>query len=193
MMRYETFTWSIFIAYDTFSRDLAAAWSLALIVLALAVVWGENMARNAGSGRYYRSRGGASRLAEPIPLGPWRWPALVYCSAVGLVSLGLPVGVLAYWTVRGVAAGEPLLLLWKAAANSVGVSGAGCRSHRGLRRAHRHAGGALSRPPSAGGWNGWASSDSPSPASSSPWAWSISAPTTPRGSTSRWPCWPWPT
>ena len=122
MMRYETFTWSIFIAYDTFSRDLAAAWSLALIVLALAVVWGENMARNAGSGRYYRSQGGASRLAEPIPLGAWRWPALAYCGFISLVSLGLPVAVLAYWTVRGVAAGEPLLLLWKAAANSVGVA-----------------------------------------------------------------------
>ena len=122
MMRYETFTWSIFIAYDTFSRDLAAAWSLVLIVLALVVVWGENMARNAGSGRYYRSQGGASRLAEPIPLGAWRWPALAYCGFISLVSLGLPVAVLAYWTVRGVAAGEPLLLLWKAAANSVGVA-----------------------------------------------------------------------
>ena len=121
-MRYETFTWSIFIQYDTFNRTLAAAWSLGLIVLALAVVWGEYTARNAGAGRYYRSRGGATRLPEPVPLGAWRWPALGYCSAVALASLGLPVAVLIYWTVRGVAAGEPLLLLWKAAANSVGVS-----------------------------------------------------------------------
>ena len=121
-MRYETFTWSIFIQYDTFNRTLAAAWSLGLIVLALAVVWGEYTARNAGAGRYYRSRGGATRLPEPVPLGAWRWPALAYCSAVALASLGLPVAVLIYWTVRGVAAGEPLLLLWRAAANSVGVS-----------------------------------------------------------------------
>ena len=121
-MRYETFTWSIFIQYDTFNRTLAAAWSLGLIVLALAVVWGEYTARNAGAGRYYRSRGGATRLPEPVPLGAWRWPALGYCSAVALASLGLPVAVLIYWTVRGVAAGEPLLLLWKAAANSMGVS-----------------------------------------------------------------------
>ena len=121
-MRYETFTWSIFIQYDTFNRTLAAAWSLGLIVLALVVVWGEYTARNAGAGRYYRSRGGATRLPEPVPLGAWRWPALAYCSAVALASLGLPVAVLIYWTVRGVAAGEPLLLLWRAAANSVGVS-----------------------------------------------------------------------
>ena len=123
IMRYETFTWSIFIQYGAaLNRTLAAAWSLGLIVLALAVVWGEYVARNAGGGRYYRSRGGAARLPEPIPLGAWRWPAQVYCAVVALVALGLPVAVLIYWTVRGVAAGEPLLILWKAAANSVGVS-----------------------------------------------------------------------
>ena len=123
IMRYETFTWSIFIQYGAaLNRTLAAAWSLGLIVLALAVVWGEHVARNAGGGRYYLSGGGAARLPKPVPLGPWRWPALLYCSLVAMVSLGLPVAVLAYWTVRGVLAGEPLELLWRAAANSVGVS-----------------------------------------------------------------------
>lgn len=123
IMRYETFTWSIFIQYGAaLNRTLAAAWSLALIVLALSVVWGENAARNSAGGRYYRSRGGATRLPEPIPLGRWRWPAQAYCGFVVALSLCLPVAVLVYWTVRGVAAGEPLLLLWKAAANSVGVS-----------------------------------------------------------------------
>ncbi len=123
MMRYETFTWSIFIQYGAaLNRTLAAAWSLGLIALALVVVWGEHTARNAGGGRYYLSGGGAARLPQPVPLGSWRWPALVYCGVVAFVSLGLPVAVLVYWTVRGVAAGEPLLLLWRAAANSVGVS-----------------------------------------------------------------------
>ena len=123
IMRYETFTWSIFIQYGAaLNRTLAAAWSLGLIALALVVVWGEHTARNAGGGRYYLSGGGAARLPQPVPLGSWRWPALVYCGVVALVSLGLPVAVLIYWTVRGVAAGEPLLLLWRAAANSVGVS-----------------------------------------------------------------------
>ena len=123
MMRYETFTWSIFIQYGAaLNRTLAAAWSLGLIALALVVVWGEHVARNAGGGRYYLSGSGATRLPEPIPLGPWRWPALFYCGLVTIVSLGLPVTVLAYWTVRGALAGEPLELLWRAAANSVGVS-----------------------------------------------------------------------
>ncbi|MYC32809.1 MAG: iron ABC transporter permease [Chloroflexi bacterium] len=127
IMRYETFTWSIFIQYGAaLNRTLAAAWSLGLIVLALAVVWGEHTARtgfrNRGGGRYYLSGGGVARRPEAIPLGRWRWPALAYCGLVSLVSLGLPVAVLIYWTIRGVAAGEPLELLWRAAANSVGVS-----------------------------------------------------------------------
>ena len=123
MMRYETFTWSIFIQYGAaLNRTLAAAWSLALIVLALVVVWGEHSARSRVSGRYYRSRGGATRLPEPVPLGKWRWVATTYCVTVALVSLGLPLAILAYWTVRGIAAGEPLELLWRAAANSVGVA-----------------------------------------------------------------------
>ena len=123
IMRYETFTWSIFIQYGAaLNRTLAAAMSLGLIVLALVVVWGEHTARNTGGGRYYTSGGGAARPPDPVALGPWRWPALLYCGMVALVSLGLPVAVLVYWTVRGVAAGEPLLLLWRAAANSVGVS-----------------------------------------------------------------------
>ncbi len=123
IMRYETFTWSIFIQYGAaLNRTLAAAWSLALILLALLVVWGENTARNSGGGRYYLSGGAAEHAPEPVPLGRWRWPALAYCGLVALVSLGLPVAVLVYWTVRGVAAGEPLDLLWRAAVNSVGVS-----------------------------------------------------------------------
>ena len=66
IMRYETFTWSIFIQYGAaLNRTLAAAWSLGLIVLALAVVWGEYIARNAGGGRYYRSGSGAARLPAP--------------------------------------------------------------------------------------------------------------------------------
>ena len=121
MMRYETFTWSIFIQYGSaLDRTLAAAWSLTLIVLALAVVWGEHAAR--GRARYYSSGGGASRPHQPVPLGRWRLPALAFCGLVVTVSLGLPLSVLVYWTVRGVAAGEPLDLLWRAAANSVGVS-----------------------------------------------------------------------
>ena len=121
MLKYPTFTWSIYIQYGAaLNRTLAAAWSLALIVLALAVVWGEHAAR--GRMRYYRSGAGAARRPQPTPLGRWRWPALAYCALIALLSLGLPLGVMLFWAIRGIAAGEPLELLWRAAGNSIGVS-----------------------------------------------------------------------
>ena len=121
MMKYETFTWSIFIQYGAaLNRALAAGWSLALIALALGVVWCEHRAREtAAGGRYHRSGAGAVRPPAPVPLGRWRWPALLFCGLTVALSLGLPLSILAYWTARGVLAGEPLALLWRAAGNSV--------------------------------------------------------------------------
>ena len=192
MMRYETFTWSIFVQYGSaLNRTLAAAWSLALIALALAVVWGEHSAR--GRMRYYRSGAGATRLPEVVPLGHWRWPALVYCGLTALVALGLPVGVLVFWTVRGVAAGEPLALLWRAAANSVAVSVMAaaltvvCAAPIAVL--------VVRYPPvcSAGGWSGWGLSDSLCRESSSRWVWCTSEPTMLSGCTSPLRCWRWRT
>ena len=41
-----------------------------------------------------------------------------------MLGLGIPAGVLLHWLVRGVLAGEPLILLWNATLNSLAVSGA---------------------------------------------------------------------
>ena len=122
LLRFETFTWAIFLQYESaLDRGLAAALSLVLIAIALALVGGEAFTR--GRWRYYRSGSGATRPLSPVRLGRWRWPALALCAAVVMASLVLPMSVLAYWVFRGVSAGEPLLLLWEAARNSVYVSG----------------------------------------------------------------------
>ena len=121
LLRFETFTWAIFLQYESaLDRGLAAALSLVLIAIALALVGGEAFTR--GRWRYYRSGSGAIRPLSPVRLGRWRWPALGLCAAVVMASLVLPMSVLAYWVFRGVSAGEPLLLLWEAARNSVYVS-----------------------------------------------------------------------
>ena len=122
LLRYETFTWAIFVQYESaLSRTLGAAFSLALVVLALSFLLGEYFTR--GRSRYYRVDQGVARPAQSVPLGAWRWPAFGFCALVTLVSLALPLAVLAFWVVRGIAAGEPLLLLWEAAGNSLYVSG----------------------------------------------------------------------
>ncbi|MDE2802552.1 MAG: iron ABC transporter permease [Chloroflexota bacterium] len=122
LLRYETFTWAIYLQYETaFNRALAAGLSLVMIAAALSLVVLEAQAR--GRSRYYRASTGAARPASLVQLGPWRWPAFAFATAVTSLSLGMPLALLAYWAVRGIAAGETVELLWGNALNSVYASG----------------------------------------------------------------------
>ncbi len=122
LLRYETFTWAIYLQYETaFNRALAAALSLVMIAAALSLVVFEAQAR--GRSRYYRAATGAARPAPPVELGRWRWPAFSFAAVVTAISLAAPLSLLAYWAVRGIAAGEPVRLLWGNALNSVYASG----------------------------------------------------------------------
>ena len=121
LLRYETFTWAIYVQYGYLARDLAAALSLVLVALALTILVLEASAR--GRAGYHRSATGAVRPAPTVRLGRWRWPALALCSTIVLLSLVMPMSVLGYWVVRGVSAGEELLSLWGQARNSLSVSG----------------------------------------------------------------------
>ncbi len=121
LMQYKTFTWAIYIQYGYFARDLAAALSLVLAALALAILVMEGRVR--GKSGSYRSGRGGERPAYIVRLGRWRWPALAFCGVVALLSLVMPMSVLVYWVIRGVSAGESLLPLWGHAWNSLYVSG----------------------------------------------------------------------
>jgi len=81
-------------------------------------------ARTRGRTRYHKSTVGSVRPqgSKVVQLGRWRWPALLFCGSIVLLSLIVPVGVLVFWLARGLASGEPLRLLWGAAFNSVYVS-----------------------------------------------------------------------
>ena len=121
LLRYETFTWAIFSQYESsLDRTLGAGMSLVLVALALALVAAEFVSR--GRSRYYSASSGTVRPASIMRLGRWRWPALGLCGALTALALGLPVGILVYWVVRGVLAGEPLDPLWIATRNSVYIS-----------------------------------------------------------------------
>ena len=121
LLRYQTFTWVVFIQYETaFDRGVAAALALAPIALALLILAVESRTR--GSAAYHRATPGAQRQPALASLGRWRWPAAAYAGAVVAASLALPVALLLYWVVRGVSAGEPLDLLWSNTLNTVYVS-----------------------------------------------------------------------
>ena len=121
LLRYEVFTYVIYLQYDAGARALAASSSLVLVALALAVL--AIASRLHGGARYHRTAGGSAHPGETLRLGMWRWPALAFCAAVSILALGTPLAVLGFWLARGAEAGESLGLSWGAVFNSVRVSG----------------------------------------------------------------------
>lgn len=121
LMRYETFTWAIYLQYQTsFDRKLAAGLSLVLVVIAIVILFIE--VRTRGKARYHRSAVSVGHATGYTRLGRWRWPAFFLCAAVVLLTLILPMSVLGYWLIRGVLAGEPVRLVWISVLNSTYVS-----------------------------------------------------------------------
>ena len=122
LLRYETFTWAIYLQYDsTLNRTLAAGLCLVLAFFAAGILFAEHRTRSRAG--YHRSSSGTTRPLAPIRLRGWRWPAIAFCSAIVLLALVLPMSILSYWVVRGVSAGESIPNLWSATANSLYVSG----------------------------------------------------------------------
>ena len=123
LLRYNTFTFTIYQQYEgSIDRSIAALLSFVLIIMAVAILLSENYTR--GRGRYYRLGGGSARRPSVVRLGRWKWAALGALGTVLTLALVLPVGILMFWLLRGMSAGEPLLLLWSATRNSLLVSGA---------------------------------------------------------------------
>ena len=123
-LRYETFTWGIYLQYQSlFDRALAAALSIGLIGLVPVLFLGEALVR----GRAPDPGVGARTPRQPpvVRLGRWRWAAVGFAASVVAVTLVLPASVLAYLLGQGVVnAGESIASPWRPAANSVLVSAA---------------------------------------------------------------------
>jgi len=122
LLQYDSFTRAIYNQYrGAFDRTLAAGLALVLVAFTGLVLLLEAWAR--GAGRYHRSTVGATRPGRTIALGRWKRVAVAFCGVVVTLSLVMPIGVLVYWLVRGLRAGEPLRLIWDAALGSAAVAG----------------------------------------------------------------------
>jgi iron(III) transport system permease protein len=120
LLQYDSFSREIYIQYrSAFDRTPAAILALMLVALTAAILLLEGRTR--GRSRY--DRGSASRPGALVALGRWRWPALFFCGGIVVLALAAPVGVLAFWLVRGLVEGEALRPLWNAAWSSVYASG----------------------------------------------------------------------
>nr|WP_323382863.1 iron ABC transporter permease [Myxococcus dinghuensis] len=102
LLQYDAFSRAIYVQYEgAYDRTYAALLGLALVLVTAAVLFVETRLR--GKAGYHRSAKGAARVSSPVSLGRWRVPALLLCGAVVLAGVVLPVGVLVYWGVRGLA------------------------------------------------------------------------------------------
>jgi len=124
LLRYETFTWAIYIQYQSlFDRSAAASLSLVLVAFALSLLLLEWLTEKKAP-TYSTSRGNRPPL-EPIRLGKWKAPALSLCSVIALGSIVIPVSILGMWLVRGIVSGEIMPGLAEPLFNSVYISALG--------------------------------------------------------------------
>ncbi len=115
-LNYDTFTRSIFVEYQTsFDRTGAAVLGAMLALVAAAILAAELTVR----GRMGRRASRRQSLMRPVPLGRWKWPAAGFLALIALLSLGLPLGVLGYWLVKGLQANANFPEIGSAARHSV--------------------------------------------------------------------------
>jgi iron(III) transport system permease protein len=117
LMRFETFSYAIYLQYAAAFDRVYAAW-LALMLLGLTGALLALEARLLKGRRYARTGGGSPRHPRRAPLGVWTLPACGFVALVALASVGLPVATIAYWFGRGAATspwGDLLAALWDSA------------------------------------------------------------------------------
>ncbi|MDA1329701.1 MAG: iron ABC transporter permease [Chloroflexi bacterium] len=120
VMRYNTFTRVIYVQYqNSFDRSAAAALSILLVALSLVVLLAEMRWRGRST---HHNAARTPKKSKRLPLGAWRWPALIFCGLIIGLALLLPAGILLYWLARGLGSGEQIVSLWQASRNSIVAS-----------------------------------------------------------------------
>jgi iron(III) transport system permease protein len=119
LVRYDTFTLSIYNAYRSlFDRTVAASLATVLVILTVAFITLEARLLT-------RCRAGAprpARQARPVPLGAWRWPALASLGALVAITLGIPMAVITGWALRSTDLAGSTAILGQAAASSLWIA-----------------------------------------------------------------------
>lgn len=117
LMRFDAFTRVIYAQYSgRLDRTPAIVLSIALIMIAGVIIWGEQKTR--GKGAYF-SRS-ATRPPSQYRLRPGqRTLATALLSVAAIVGVILPVAVLMSWMVRGLAGNADIVVPWKAVVGSL--------------------------------------------------------------------------
>ena len=100
LMRYETFSYALYIEYTLSFEHIYAAW-LALMLLAFTGCLLYLEAKLLNRVVLHRAGTGTSRQLPQIPLGIWRVPAYLYLSVLSFTTVVIPAGAIFLWTFRG--------------------------------------------------------------------------------------------
>ena len=118
LMRYKTFTWSIYNQYGaSFDMNAAALLSISLCALATLIVYVESFIR--GNKKYFNTSTGAPRSPRVMKLGVWQVPSQIFCFLITVFSLGVPTSILCYWLFRGISSGESIINVLESTVNSL--------------------------------------------------------------------------
>jgi len=122
LLRFDSFTREIYVAYrSSFDRTAAASLGAVLVVVMFGLLLLSSRLRSARV--VHRLGPGTLRPASRYRLGRWRWPALGLCAAVVVIAFVLPVAVLVYWASEGISTGAtPLSRVAALGGNSLLVS-----------------------------------------------------------------------
>src|SRR2546425_1005190 len=92
LLRVQVFTTAIYHQLNTrFDQAAAAMLSFVLVLITIAVLIGQHMLLRR---RSYVTITGTARVARPLHLGRWRWPAALLAGMVLSLSVFIPLGVL---------------------------------------------------------------------------------------------------
>jgi iron(III) transport system permease protein len=98
IMHYDVFTRMIYVEYNAFGRNRAALLSVLLLGLTVVILGIESrLSPNEDQSAYAGGRGNATTIS----LGGWTVPALLFCAAVAMLCLLVPLFILAMWVFRG--------------------------------------------------------------------------------------------
>jgi iron(III) transport system permease protein len=123
IVQYRTFTVEIFTEFKLgFDAVGACVLSLVLVALSVAALGGELSL--AGRGRSWRVGPGARRMAPRVALGRFSAPVLAGLAVLAALALGVPLGSLVYWMVRGSSSTLPPASILAAAGHTAAYSAA---------------------------------------------------------------------
>ncbi|HBV95976.1 MAG TPA: iron ABC transporter permease [Desulfotomaculum sp.] len=117
MLRMQTFTGAIYLQLiGRYDKTAASVLALALIAVTFLLIYFEQKMR--GKSKYYQF-GSSYTEAVEVVLGKWRYPVMAVVITILLLSVGIPMGMLLYWTAVGIGEGALDPYFWGYAYNSI--------------------------------------------------------------------------